>query len=284
MIPPPPTHPLQILLFLQQMGPLHCASLLDSESGWKASGRLPLLTEGGQGNINWSYANTAPQYSSTLVFFFLVANVHLYLCTLSEKLQLATIIRIIVAGVWEKELAWLTHFISSQTLFSPGLKRKEQNSPPNSHNTRKTETYRCHLPSASWLKIEHSVQRCEGVEVSGEVWQKKNLLHQYFLTSVAALHDFFSRKTPTISLSSNRTAEAQIHNRVHCKLARWPCMHGLWHQPPPLHRHHFCCKAAVDASGFALTHLPACTKSRFPHVYFVTPVPCVEFVRCANEA
>lgn len=126
------------------------------------------------------------------------------------------------------------------------------------------------------------MQRCEGVEVSGEVWHKKHLLHQYFLTAVATLHVFFSTKTPTISQSSNHTAGAQIHNCVHCKLAQWPCMHGLWHHPLPAphRRHFFWCKAVVDGSGFALTRLPACRAI----CLFLTCVPCVEFLRRANEA
>lgn len=42
----------------------------------------------------------------------------------------------------------------------------------------------------------------------------------------------------------------------------------------------FWCKAVVDGSGFALTRLPACRAI----CLFLTSVPCVEFVRRANEA
>lgn len=129
---------------------------------------------------------------------------------------------------------------------------------PTSHNTRKNQT----STVCSW-RLDNWKMEIKGSNV--EVWRTlAGILNEVLPTLTHHLHIYFAkgpiasifphrcgkaawflwRKTPTISQSPNHTAEAQVYNLVHCKLAQWPCMHGWWQSPPP---------AVADGSDFALT-------------------------------
>lgn len=103
------------------------------------------------------------------------------------------------------------------------------------------------------------MQRCEGVEVSGEVWHKKHLLHQYFLTAVATLHVFSRQKHPQFLKALTTQPGPRYTTVCTASLLSDPACMAYDTTPSP-HRTAviFWCKAVVDGSGFALTRLPAC--------------------------